>query len=233
VYLSLRCFPTYIYSSLKHIQHLVLFPARDRANLDRVVDMLVPHLTRLSKEGISIHGKLFKFQFLGFIGDNLGLHQVLGLSESFSANYFCRFCRTHKATTKKMTQENSSVMRNFSNYNVDIATNNPSLTGIKRYSPLNSIPNYHVTKNYFVDIMHDCLEGSANFGMCCIIHHYMNVGVFSVEQLNQRLNNFPMQHMSNRPPPIKMSYLEKGCLPYSAAEMKNLTIFLSYHRRLY
>lgn len=107
VYFSLRCFPTHVYSSLKHIQHCVLFPARDRSNLDKVINMLVPHLTRLSTVGICIHGKQFRFQFIGFIGDNLGLHQVLGFSESFSANYFCRFCRTHKATTKNMTQENS------------------------------------------------------------------------------------------------------------------------------
>lgn len=33
-------------------------------------------------------------------GDNLGLHSLLGYVESFSANYFCRFCLVDKHTSQ-------------------------------------------------------------------------------------------------------------------------------------
>lgn len=39
-----------------------------------------------------------------------------------------------------------------------------SATGVKFDYLLNAKPNYHVTENYFVDIMPSCLEGNANFG---------------------------------------------------------------------
>lgn len=38
-----------------------------------------------------------------------------------------------------------------------------------------------------------------------------------------------MRYLSNRPPPIKLAYLDKGILPYSAAvaQMKNLPSYFS------
>lgn len=72
VYISLRCFPTHVYSTLKYIHDCVLVPTEYRCILDKVVAMLIPHLTGLKNEGIFIHGKLCRFHFVGFIGGNLG-----------------------------------------------------------------------------------------------------------------------------------------------------------------
>ncbi|CAM4578218.1 unnamed protein product [Leuciscus chuanchicus] len=44
----------------------------------------------------------------------------------------------------------------------DLETDNPSKTGLKRDSVLNSLSFYHVTDNVAVDVMHDILEGQSH-----------------------------------------------------------------------
>lgn len=40
------------------------------------------------------------FPLLLIAGDNLGLNSLLGFSESFSADYFCRLCISHRTVTR-------------------------------------------------------------------------------------------------------------------------------------
>ena len=35
------------------------------------------------------------FLFLGIVGDNLGLHQLMNFVESFSSNFPCRMCKVN------------------------------------------------------------------------------------------------------------------------------------------
>lgn len=64
------------------------------------------------------------------IGDNLGLHSILGFSESFNANYPCRFCSCSKVECNFLVIQDDSKLRNEENYSRDIAIDNLSLTGI-------------------------------------------------------------------------------------------------------
>lgn len=59
------------------------------------------------------------FTLLLILGDNLGLNSILGFDESFQANYFCRFCKTHKNETRYQTIEDKKSLRNLNNYNDD------------------------------------------------------------------------------------------------------------------
>ena len=152
---------------------------------------------------------------------------MFGLLESFSSNFPRRFCRSHKRDIKIMTKENSSVIRNRHSYAVNLDTNEPSETGIKFNSIINNIDGFHITENYFVDIMHDVLEGSANFGMSLVIHHYVLLNIFSLESLNNALKYFPFVNISNRPPPVKLSYLLRNDLGYSASEMLHLVMYFA------
>ena len=61
-----------------------------------------------------------------------------------------------------MLKEDASLLRNIQNYEVDL--DKPvSECGINSSSILNTIPNFHVTDNPFVDLMHDFCEG---IGVC-------------------------------------------------------------------
>ena len=66
-----------------------------------------------------------------------------------------------------------SLLRNLENYTDALQIMDVSATGITRDSPLNSILNYHVLQNSFVDLMHDFAEGVGNYGMTCIIKYYV------------------------------------------------------------
>lgn len=227
IYFSFRCFPTYTYSSLKNIFQCFLFPSKNKNYLNVVLDKLAVEIKKLYNDGLQIGSETFYFQFCGFIGDNLGLHQVLGFVESFNAHYICRFCKANKESTRRMTKEDAELLRNIENYEEDLALGDVSLSGIKSDSILNSLPKYHVTKNVFVDVMHDVLEGVANFGLCSVILFYVNNNVFSLDELNGRIRLFPFGNKENRPPLIKIADLLKNDLAMSAAEILNLVTFFS------
>ena len=224
VYFALRCFPPYVYSELKHIFVCCLFPSTNKAYLNVVVEKLYLEINELSSVGLVLFGQTIYFRFAGVIGDNLGLHQVLGFVESFSANFPCRMCKSQRNETQHLTKENVQLLRNKENYAIDV-TKPTNETGINRESVLNKLSDYHVTSNNFVDVMHDIAEGVASFGMLEIINHYLNCKIFTLEVLNDRIKCFPYFDISNKPPPVTYNNILKGRLSYSAAEMINLVLY--------
>lgn len=82
---------------------------------------------------ININGILYRVFFsLGLIlRDNLGLHSVLGFTESFVTHYCCRFCILSKTECHSKIYQLDDKLRNIDTYKSDIEINNVSLTGIK------------------------------------------------------------------------------------------------------
>ena len=223
-YVSLRCFPTHFYSLLSNIFLYTIFSSSHRTYINVLLNRLVKEINDLSTNGVSVDGKTYYFKFIGFTGDNLGLHQLLGFVESFVANYPCRICKASKPMCQEMIEEDKSLLRNPINYAVDVQLDDVSLTGIKSSSVLNNITSFHVTKNCFLDLMHDVLEGVASFGLANIIFFYINNEVFKLYELNERIQNFKFYNC--KPPVLKISYIEKGDLGLSASENLNLSLYL-------
>lgn len=65
------------------------------------------------------------------LGNNLGLHSVLGFVESFNAKYSCRICRANKEQMKQMCSEDVSILRNEENYIADVNSKSPNKTDVK------------------------------------------------------------------------------------------------------
>jgi len=72
----------------------------------------------LETQGIqlSIESKIYKdirvyFKLTIIIGDNLGLHSILGFIKSFSAIICCRFCKISKDMSPKLCSEDASILR--------------------------------------------------------------------------------------------------------------------------
>lgn len=86
-------------SSLDKIILVALFHSSDRAEFgnDIILKPIIDDLNDLSTNGLFFDTEGFKgrvFFELGLVlGDNLGIHQLCGLVESFSANRCCRYCR--------------------------------------------------------------------------------------------------------------------------------------------
>jgi hypothetical protein len=100
------------------------------------------------------------------VGDNLGLHSILSFSESFRFDYNCDLCLSTADAQQTYFRESAFVMRTAELYkaHVDImtSTGNPSF-GLKRNCCLSELDFYHPAENFTCDIMHDLLEGVAQF----------------------------------------------------------------------
>jgi len=92
------------------------------------------------------------FKLALIIGDNLGLHNILGFVESFLADICCRFCKIPKNISRKLCTEDVSALRDKINYEEDVAKNNVSITGIKEICAFNILESFHAVENYSVDI---------------------------------------------------------------------------------
>lgn len=228
VYYSIMGMPPEFSSSLENIFLAALFHSMDRAEFGNraTFQVIIEELIYLQKEGININilGSDIKVYFILtlILGDNLGLHSIFGLVESFSAKFPCRFCRIDKQTMKKSFKENSLLLRNPDNYDMDLNLNDYSLTGIKEKCIWNDIPSFHLTKNTSFDIMHDLLEGVCRYDMASILNYFVHdVKMFSLDSLNNRIEMFDYGVIEdcNKPPSITTEHLKKGVLIMSASEM--------------
>ncbi|KAI8116052.1 hypothetical protein CVS40_11813 [Lucilia cuprina] len=70
---------------------------------------------------------------------------ILGFSESFSSNFYCRICKQHRNITQTETNLNTDMLRNPENYDRDLPINDVRLTGVKENSVWNNLKNFHAT----------------------------------------------------------------------------------------
>ena len=166
------------------------------------------------------------------VGDNLGLHSVLGFLECFSANYSCRFCRVHRNELKLQTEEDVELIRTVENYTEDLAIQDSSRTGIKCESVLNDLPYFHVTFNFCPDVMHDLTEGTCHRIIKKVVGHGINSEFFSIDMINYRIrsSNLGKLEKKNVPSPITQRYLDgESHAGQSASQM----MCLIYHLPLW
>ncbi len=235
-YLSLLCLPAQFQAKLVNIilagcckSSLV-----QKYGMDMVLHALVADLKRLEAAGLQISCASFrgivKPVLFQVIGDNLGLHQMLGFTQGFTANFPCRFCKADRHLVREQFREDPLLLRNEVNFAEDLLMDNVSLTGIKRDSSLNQIPSFHVTRNYAPDIMHDFDEGILPFEIKLTLGALIAEGCFSLDELNNRLSSFSYGFIDrkNRPSPISPSAITNptGASGQTAAQMNCLVQYL-------
>ena len=115
----------------------MLFNVLDRKDTTDtlLLTALIEELNFLEAEGIVVNYKnktctLF-FKLALVVGDNLGVHSLMGFIEGFTANYPCRFCLINKSEIQSTYKEIDCVLRNKDNYVECFLKNDPSSTGIK------------------------------------------------------------------------------------------------------
>jgi hypothetical protein len=183
---------------------------------DKCFQSLVNEINNIENEGIDIITKDCNFHvnfILGIVlGDNLGLNSLLEFNKFFSANFFYRFCKATKDSTRVMLEEDLSLLRNPENYSDNVAAMDFSETSFYQILLLNQVIGFYVTQNCCIDVMHVLFEGICHYDLCHIIIYYIDTAkLFSLETLNNRKINFnygPIE-ISNISPPIKMINLQK------------------------
>lgn len=227
VYASFPFLPPHFRSKLDNIVLVSLFYSEDRRSFgnEKILGPVIKQLISLESFGVDLKicNKSQRIYFvLGLIlGDNLGLNSLLGYVESFSSNYCCRFCLTHKSEMEKMCHFEESRLRIKSEYNNHVLLNEPSQTGIKETCVFNTVPSFHVYDNFSVDLMHDILEGVSHYDLINILNYCINVKqYFSLVTLNYRISTFQYGlDIKNKPPQICALNLDKKKLCMSSSEM--------------
>ncbi|KAJ1518783.1 hypothetical protein ONE63_011607 [Megalurothrips usitatus] len=226
------CLPPEFVSLIENYFLVLLFHAADRyadnpllesSNNKIMFNKVIDEVNDLRSNGISITTENKKCQLyldVGLIlGDNLGLHGILGLAECFTANFPCLYCKMLKHDCRCSSKENLNLLRNIDNYVLDVATNDVSQTGIKEECVFNNIESFHVTTNYAVDFMHDVLEGVCCYDLVEILYNFVYVeNYFSIELLNEMILSHSYGNVSNKPPLIAGKELQSGNIKMSANE---------------
>lgn len=134
----------------------------------------------------------------------------LGFVESFVGNHFCRQFKMHRNDMRYATTEISDFVRRQRDYDIDVATDDPSTTGIKTTCLLNDVHNFHVTNNFAPDIMHDLLEGVCSLEVHLVLETLIQDGYFTLDLLNSRITSFDygIPDAKNKPSVISANKLQ-------------------------
>ncbi|XP_023817614.1 uncharacterized protein LOC111948487 isoform X1 [Oryzias latipes] len=215
IYFTLRNFPPKLNSSLVNIHLCALFHAQDikTYGFNTILEPIISDLKVLETCGIT--SPMFQSPVRGSIvqvtGDNLGLHGIFGFVESFSAHYCCRFCVTEKSEFQSVFCENESIIVRTKDMHAEhcctLQTNPqlPHFYGVKRSSLLNTLQFFDTADNLSVDVMHDILEGVAQFEVKLILE-YVQQNFLTAKELSGRTESFNYGHTErrNRPPAVKL-----------------------------
>lgn len=232
VYAMIPCLPPEILSSLDAILLCMLMKSNDRKHFGNKISfkILIKELNFLREYGIKINvnGSVHKVCFLVglMIGDNLGMNQMLGFVESFSANHPCRICKMSKNALRVQCVEDEALQRNPENYENDLALNDYRITGIKERCVWNAITGFHATTHGAVDFMHDVLEGVAGLDIALILNYFIDAKFFSFEVLCLLIDDFEFGLECRNKLPTFSKAFKNGSLKLTAAEMLILIRYL-------
>lgn len=211
IYFILKSLPPDFLSVLQSQFLLAVYKSDDAAahGLDAILRPIVEEIRDLERDGILVNTPNYqgvvKFTVLQVVGDNLGLHSVLGYIESFSGNYVCRLCKADKGKVRSLTLEDPALLRDRNSYEADVVTADSSQTGLKRHSVLNNLSFYHVSDNVAVDIMHDVLEGVGPYEMKPVLNSLIEQKHLTLEKLNYRITCFDYGFCDNSNKPSAIS----------------------------
>lgn len=234
VYVSIPCLPQYLFPTLRNIFLFSLFYTQDCKDFGNqaVFNKLIEELKYLEETGITIdviNNINVKVYFkLGLIlGDNLGIHSILGLTESFSAKFCCRFCKISKIDLRNTTHNRTALARTEQSYEEDLNKHDVS-SGVKEPCVWHKLPDFHLTSNFAVDIIHDIFEGICTYDLTALLRTLIiDYKLFSLDSLNSRMKSFNYGKFenSNIPPLINPEHL-KNKIKMSANEFLCFTRYL-------
>ena len=214
-----------------------------RYGFDPILRKIVDELKHLSTVGFSgdfpVVGGRQIFVCLGQVAcDNLALNSIFGFIECFSVDYFCTVCYATQSDIQSKFYDHEFKRRTISSYNRDLdkvmkqSGDKSHVFGVKSACLLNELPDFHITTNYSLDLMHILLEGLVPVELGCIMYTLCTVKhYFTLVEFRDRVHTF-WGHINvdkgNKPPEI--SAFEKPtrriCPSMTAVQMWSLLKYL-------
>jgi hypothetical protein len=205
-----------------HLLCLAYTPDIKVYGFDPIMDKFVCEMKYLGTVGFSgdfpiIGNKQIYVGLAQVACDNLALNGLFGFIESFSSDHFCTMCIAKQDDIQCKYYEADFAIRTVAEYNKDLSEltvvdqSKTHSRGIKKPCSLNSIPDFHVTKNYSLDIMHVVLEGIIPVEVGCILYTLCNVKhYFTISHLRNAVDYFwSMINVDKRNKPPQLNALEK------------------------
>ena len=236
-YLSFLCIPRKHQSRLCNILLVALAKSLDigKYGIDAVQRIIVRNLQSIYDNGIPINSPgefvgLVRPKLFQVVGDNLGLHTMLGFACGFTANYPCRTCKSPRVDCQKQETEDTSLLRTRESFAQDAEIDDVSRTGVSRNCILNDLGYFHVVDNVAMDIMHDLLEGVLPMEVKLVMKVLIDRKEFSLLELNSRISSFSygFTDKQNCPTQFTVHGLSnpKGSSGQKAAQMQCLFLYL-------
>jgi hypothetical protein len=233
MYISLPSLPPRLASQLKYILLLYLFHSDDRTEFgNSIFKTVIDEINFLAEEGVHIKVEGFegnvKFILGLIIGDNLGLHTILGFTQSFRANYSCRICKASKEVTISQCVEDPNLLRDQDTYLEDVDRDNVTETGVRERSVWLDVKYFDLFSHVAVDYMHDLLEGVCRYTMKVIIENLIEKNYLTLDYLNSRIIEFDYgPDSNNKPPTLKKISANSVQIKMSASECHRLVRYFS------
>ena len=220
LYFILRNLPPKFNSALMNIHLVALFHTEDlkKYGFNPILEPLINDIKALESCGLDlpfsaekVHGTICQIT-----GDNLGMHAILGFTESFSGCYFCRLCLTEKQDAQNDYNEDDPKIilrgKELFKMHCNVLQSDPqklSVFGLKKNLILNSLQFFHVCHNFSLDIMHNILEGVAQFELKLLLE-YLSENVLSKPDLLSRNYAFDYGYVERKNRPTKINLDSSG-----------------------
>jgi hypothetical protein len=244
-YFTIRNFPPLVNSATHNIHLFALAHAQDlkQHGMDGVLNVLVDELQRLHDVGFKFargqkqqHVRCLLSQV---VGDNLGLHSLLGYVENFNcATHPCDLCLSTQDDVQTVHHEKHLTLRTADLYDQQVSNLAAGMItvtdcGIKRPSVLAKLTYYHPASNDSSDIMHDLFEGVIPYEtklFICHILYEVKPTCLSLTELNHRIKaaDYGQCNSRSKPSLLVESHLKSpdSNLGQRSAQMLTLFYFL-------
>ncbi|KAL7294355.1 hypothetical protein TKK_0012363 [Trichogramma kaykai] len=198
VYISFPCVPPHITALINNIFVALLFYSKDREKCgnEAIFMPLINELNQLNSNGLLLelgNEKIRVYFLLTLIlGDNLGLNAICGFQKHFNAGHYCRICQLSAKKCWKLNYEIVKSLRTVDSYEKAVQLNCPNKTGVIEECIFNQVHNFHIIDNQSIDLMHDILEGVANFTTCNVLSEIIDdpSNSLTLDILNDRIEDF-------------------------------------------
>ena len=152
------------------------------------------------------------------VADNLGLHGILGYTESFAHSYCCDFCLGTTDDFQTVFTESNLTVRSRELYRRHCETLQTSGTkthvfGIKSVCELSQLKYYHPAENDTADLMHDILEGVAPYEINLLLRDVIVTRkLVNIDEFNTMLKcfNYGALMSASKPSEIPLSRLQSS-----------------------
>ena len=192
VYYTLANFSKEKRSNIDHMQLALLCKEKylKEYSTREVFARLIHDLQLLEQDGVNVGEENIKGSIICICGDNLGSHSIGGFMESFSANYFCRYCEINRDESE--TIGTTLPLRSVNDYKACVSNQESTpVKGVKFDSPFNELGHYHVSSPGLPPCLgQDLFEGVVSFDMALILNFFINLRWFTIEQLNHRIKTW-------------------------------------------